>query len=259
MLNSTDRRAPGRSVSFSERAQQEIWTQEGRLAQNIRGRVAQSLQTARLTKLEKMMDGANLPDLVRIEGTNLRGIMKSYRVGDRNVGAGEVAASEVDALLGVDAVPLTIARMNGAERVTVQLFVPNQGRWGGANPREFAFFDDLVGQTDRNTPNYLNADGRLVRIDNEQAFNETRTVSTFENLVSETTDPAQLRSILPTREVDLALRRTSESTWRQALVNLEPRQIDAFLQRRRDLIRVLDGVRARYGDDVFRSGRGVVR
>ena len=96
----------------------------------------------------------------------------------------EIAAYELDRLLGLDMVPVTIERRVGSELASVQMWVEgcrmikDVDQAACPNPVEFAkqvcrqrVFDDLIANIDRNAGNIL-VDGQwnMVLIDHSRAF-----------------------------------------------------------------------------------------
>lgn len=104
----------------------------------------------------------------------------------------EIAAYEVDKLLGLEMVPVTVERRIEGNLVSVQLWVedckwlkqrkeagqspPDAGRWNRQVHRQ-RVFDNLIGNIDRNEGNLLvDPDWNLILIDHSRAFTDTMTM-----------------------------------------------------------------------------------
>jgi hypothetical protein len=150
------------------------------------------LRTANVTKVERIPIGVTRPRCAWVEpglpfsrmawktlkpGTYL-GFFESYR--------SEIAAYELDKLLGLGMVPPTVERRIKDEVGAAQLWVENVKRWDAKNPARgpddrasarqsvrLKMFDQLIGNIDRNQGNLLyDAEFHFILIDHSRAFRE---------------------------------------------------------------------------------------
>ena len=216
------------------------------------------LRTAEVVGVKELTSGSTLPlrlDLER-DGVRARAVFRtvdrrrerlrmrdgrSYAVFyDRAVN--EVAAYRLARLLGLDMIPPTVVRSYGGREGSLQLWVERartegQRRDSGERAPEpiqwmrqravMEVFDALVGNADRNTGNSLvDERWRLWMIDHTRAFQRPRG---NDDLSRVNHVPAHLLE---------QIRSLSESAVVEALApHLEPRQVDAVLKRRRELVR----------------------
>jgi len=148
------------------------------------------LRTAPIERLEKVGEGVTDPDrayfapgglatsaLVKIlPPRRRRGYWESYK--------SEIAAYELDRLLGLDMVPVTVERRINGERSSVQLWLEDcrllrqAGSAKPSRPRAWArqvcrqrVFDALTANIDRNASNLLvDGEWNLILIDHSRAF-----------------------------------------------------------------------------------------
>jgi hypothetical protein len=171
-----------------------------------------------------------------------RGYWESYK--------SEIAAYELDKLIGLDMVPPVVERRIDGETGAAVLWLrhvrswqtilplPKPATWGYTLAR-MKMFDDLIGNDDRNEGNLLVDEGwSLFLIDHSRAFSRDRAL------------PFELQHIdrrLWQRMATLndAVLTTNLGPW------LDREQIRALLERRDRMRQAIDALVAKYGDKVF--------
>lgn len=155
---------------------------------------AEFLRTAPIDKVEPVGMGVTKPERALFTPGGLahraavKHLMPSFRSGFWESYKSEIAAYEVDRLLGMDMVPPTVERRVGHDLAAVQLWVegcrllktvdqsrcPRPVDWAKQVCRQRAF-DNLVANIDRNQGNLL-IDGawNLILIDHSRAFAANR-------------------------------------------------------------------------------------
>ena len=148
------------------------------------------LREAEIVSIEEIGMGVNKPDKVTLErdGRTLHAAWKQIKTG-RLGGSwesweAEVAAYELDKLLGLNMVPPTVVRRIKGDRGSLQLWVndcrlyrdlhgqkvQSPTRWRTQKSR-MEIFDNLILNTDRNAQNILvDAEWGMVLIDHSRAF-----------------------------------------------------------------------------------------
>jgi hypothetical protein len=218
------------------------------------------LRRARVTKIERLPIGVTHPKVAFVEpglpfsrmawkplkpGRH-SGFYESYR--------SEIAAYELDKLLGLGMVPPAVERVLDGEYGAAILWVENVRGWDigqdiqGPDPaawtRELVrmqMFDDLIGNFDRNQGNLLyDADYHLILIDHSRAFTETVDMSRLP--VFPFVDAALWKSMeaLTLDKVQAAL-----GKW------LSKGMLRAMLERRDRMKARIDGLVAARGDSVW--------
>ena len=161
------------------------------------------LRTAKVVRIERVPIGVTHPRRMFFEPGlpfasaawkpivpgKYAGFYESYR--------SEIAAYELDKLIGLGMVPPTVERRNGSERGAAILWVENVKGWNvkedirGPDPTAWArelvrmkMFDRLSGNFDRNQGNLLyDAEYHLVLIDHSRAFTDVLDLSKFQKQV----------------------------------------------------------------------------
>jgi len=153
------------------------------------GEIEAFLKTAKVTEKKEIGKGVTKPEKIRLEldGRVRFGVFKKVERPDDSWKS-EVAAYELDKLLGLGMVPPTVERRVDRHKGCLQLWVE------GVPMKEFEsdlvdpgfwrqqvsvmwLFDDLIANVDRHLNNALvTADQRLVLIDNSKSFNVNRTL-----------------------------------------------------------------------------------
>jgi hypothetical protein len=162
----------------------------------------------------------------------------------------EVAAYELDKLLGLNMVPVIVERrvdndlgaavmwIEGVRSWESVLPLPKPATWGFQLAR-MKMLDDLIGNSDRNKGNLLvDADWHIFLIDHSRAF------------ATDSKLPQELQNIdrrLWTRmlALDEAGLKTTMGAW------LDSRQIQALLRRRDAMKKKIDALVAKHGDTIF--------
>lgn len=145
------------------------------------------LKKAKVTEKKTIGTGVTKPEKVRLEldgEVRFAAFKRVERPGDS--WRSEIAAYELDKLLGLGMVPPTVQRRIGLRTGCLQLWVEGVAMMEiEGEPVDPAFwrqqvsvmwlFDDLIANVDRHLNNALvTAEGRLVLIDNSKAFNTIR-------------------------------------------------------------------------------------
>lgn len=209
---------------------------------------------------------------------------------NEEVASQEIAAYKIDNFLGLYRIPPTVERSFRGEQGTVQLMVGNINQKARVNnPVETRMFDYLIANHDRHLNNYLiTNEGDLVAIDhglsmktNPRNWKDGNFISYFQSVIkkyddtiNENSRPAfklnknnanakinaakseaikTISTLVGDRNVYEKLKRTSDFQWKSLLnQNLNKDQINAFLQRRKDIIEIVEQARQRFGDEIFR-------
>ena len=162
----------------------------------------------------------------------------------------EVAAYEIDKLLGLNMVPVVVERVVNNDTGAAVLWLEGVRSWETVLPlpkpaswnQELArmkMFDDLIGNSDRNKGNLLvDSEWHLFLIDHSRAF------------VSDTKLPQELQSIdkrLWERmlALDEPTLKSSAGRW------LDSRQIQGLLRRRDAMKKKIDALVAKQGNAIF--------
>jgi hypothetical protein len=162
----------------------------------------------------------------------------------------EVAAYELDKLLGLNMVPVVVERrvdnelgaailwINGVRSWETVLPLPKPPSWPFQVAR-MKMFDDLIGNSDRNKGNLLvDDDWHLFLIDHSRAFvTDMKLPQELQNI-----DRRLWERMLALDEASL---KTNTSQW------LDSRQIGALLRRRDAMKKKIDALVAKNGDKVY--------
>jgi hypothetical protein len=167
-------------------------------------RIEQGLKSAEIARLEDIGTGVTRPRRAYLKPEGLidsfawkplkpgisRGYFESYK--------SEIAAYELDKLLGLNMVPPVVEReMNGEMGAAVMWVAPTTsvkqmggrlpaGRVPGHEVRRMMLFDNLIGNPDRNAGNILVDDARnIILIDHSRAFVAKKNLQTKVERVDE--------------------------------------------------------------------------
>ncbi|MCB0369163.1 MAG: hypothetical protein KDD45_06825, partial [Bdellovibrionales bacterium] len=132
-------------------------------------KIRKQMKNQKIKEIKKYSDSTEGARLVELEdGT--KAIWKPIK---DSQGMTEVASYEVDQVLGLNQVPLTVGKSFENKKGTLQIFVNNATDKGNNySPAHFKMFDYLIGNVDRRGANYLvTNERRIVAIDNSMTFN----------------------------------------------------------------------------------------
>lgn len=154
-----------------------------------REEVEHFLQEARITDRKRIGEGITNPEKVTLELDGVVGYAVFKRVDkDHDSWRNEVAAYELDKLLGLDMVPPTVPRSIRGRKGCLQLWVTGttMSKFEGSFPdiqkwREQVsvmwLFDDLTANIDRHLNNaMISPDHKLMLIDNSKTFRYQKTL-----------------------------------------------------------------------------------
>ena len=162
----------------------------------------------------------------------------------------EIAAYELDKLLGLNMVPVTVERevdretgaaivwLEGVRSWETVLPLPKPATWGHQLAR-MKMFDDLIGNSDRNKGNLLvDSEWHLFLIDHSRGF------------VTDLKLPQELQNI--DRRLWERMQGLDETTLRASLGKwLDSRQINSLLRRRDAMKKKIDALVAKNGQSAF--------
>jgi hypothetical protein len=189
-------------VLYEQRQLQElVWAAQNaghpQVASLVRDILQTLLERDSVVSMENSLGGSTEVYLVKFS-SGIQGVFKprvedwkikpSSDGGPANYRA-EIAASKLDDLLDIRAVPLTIERQIGDQRGSLQVFLSDSPslhvHWGRIfefrRLNEIVILDILTGNIDRGAKNMLIWNDQLVAIDNGMGFGWMKAHSTFEN------------------------------------------------------------------------------
>jgi hypothetical protein len=214
------------------------------------------LKTAKVEKVEKIPIGVTKPTRAYLEAGGLAssfawkplrpgmqdGYFESYK--------SEVAAYELDKLLGLNMVPVVVERRVNNDLGAAVLWVEGVRSWESVQPlpkpatwgfqlARMKMFDDLISNSDRNKGNLLvDTDWHIYLIDHSRAFvTDIKLPQELQNI-----DRALWEKMLA---LDAEGLKASMGAW------LDGRQIQALLRRRDQMKKKIDALVAKRGDTVF--------
>ena len=214
------------------------------------------LRTAKVEKLAEIPVGVTKPRRAYLEPG---GIISSFawkplRPGFQNgyfeSYKSEIAAYEMDKLLGLNMVPVVVERRVNNDLGAAVMWVEGVRSWESVLPlpkpatwdfqlARMKMFDDLIGNSDRNKGNLIvDADWHIFLIDHSRAFvTDLKLPQELQNV-----DRKLWERMLALDEPAL---KTSMGSW------LDSRQMQALLRRRDLLKKKIDALVAKRGDTVF--------
>lgn len=179
----------------------------------------------------------------------------------------EIAAYNLDKLLGVGMVPPTVEKRFRGQAGSCQLWIDDTiilFERIAASPDDEAFatrswrravylaqvFDNLIGNEDRHRGNVLvTADNRNILIDHSRTFRTTKEFTESIPFNQKTIDDAQMMRELPRALVD-KVRSLTEAEIKSAVGKyLTTKEIRAIMARRALLLAEIDRLIAKYGED----------
>jgi hypothetical protein len=200
--------------SFSSSAAQAVfWEGKAALFEDV-------LKNGEVTKVKELGRGANEPKKLTLtkDGHTLQGLWKPIERGKKEWAwesyQAEVAAYELDKVLGLGMVPPTVVREHEGQSGSLQLWVDNAKLYQDLQneaPRDPArwerhlsrmkVFDNLISNWDRSPRNFLvDSNGSIILIDHSQAFLSTKELSPDPEQLPDRFDRRlmdQLRSLQP--------------------------------------------------------------
>jgi hypothetical protein len=245
-------------------------------AKAYRAKIEKMLKDDKMEYVGDVGKGDSNPRWVKFpDGTY--GVWKPYSVSGENLGANEIATYKIDQHMGLNRVPVTVERSMNGERGTVQLVV-GKIRPGKLDrrPLELRLFDDLTTNEDRNPWNYLRtATGETAAIDGGHSLSGgapptvsayvTRTLRNLEvaekNEIVRATGLERskalnyLSNLIGEKSDYLKLKNTTDEEWTAILSpEMNKRQLTTFFRQRDQIVKTVDQVQKKFGDDVFRAG-----
>jgi hypothetical protein len=205
----------------------QIYIQKGSLDKR---EVAHLMKTDEVVSWEIIEEGSTRPRKVTFK-SGLVGIFKSERaIGGKNIHKHEIAAYDIDKLIGLQMVPLTVPREIDGEQGSLQLWVNglvrNTETSGVSLPANGRFFDLLIANRDRG--NDFGCVGQDVFLfDNGLSFG--RELHNYWEVLEFTPSPSVLEKA----------RALNMESLEHIDLTLEQKQ--AFLDRRDKLIQAIDG------------------
>jgi hypothetical protein len=224
--------------------------------QNRTAEFEEYLRTAKVDKVTEIPVGVTKPRRAYLEPGGVvssfawKPIRPGLQSGYFESYKSEIAAYELDKLLGLNMVPVAVERRVNNDLGAAIMWVENVRSWESVQPlpkpatwsfqlARMKMFDDLISNSDRNKGNLIvDADWHIFLIDHSRAF------------VTDAKLPQELQNIdkkLWTRmlALDAETLKTSLGAW------LDGRQIDALLRRRDLMKKKIDALVAKRGDTVF--------
>jgi len=237
-----------------------------------REEIEEFLKTAEIIKSEKVGEGVTKPLRLYLKSgekemsglwKNPRGVKQGYLEGWQY----EIAAYEMDKLLGLNMIPPTVEKKLGKKSGSLQLWVENtfsdlermnkkiqipenkQLAWSRSKYLMRAF-DSLIGNEDRTQQNIrYSKDWRMILIDHSRSFRSTREFRVRLVFGKNGIQGAKLFRQLPREFVEKI--KTLEYDKIKAAVGpyLEDKEIDSILKRKELILREIDGMIEEKGEN----------
>jgi hypothetical protein len=218
--------------------------------------VEEFLRTAKVVKLAEIPIGVTRPQRAQLEPGGLassfawKPLPTSMQSGYLESYKSEVAAYELDKLLGLNMVPVNVERRVNNELGAAILWLEGVRSWEAVLPlpkpptwsfqlARMKMFDDLIGNSDRNKGNLLvDEDWHIYLIDHSRAF------------VTDQKLPQELQNI-DRKLWERMLALDSETLSAHLGKWLDARQTQALLRRRDAMKKKIDQLAAKNGDKIF--------
>lgn len=224
--------------------------------QNRAGEFEEYLRTAKIERIADIPIGVTRPRRAYLASGGLassfawKPLKPGFQHGYFESYKSEIAAYELDKLLGLNMVPVVVERRIDSDLGAAVLWLDGVRSWEAVLPlpkpatwdRQIArmkLVDDLIGNSDRNKGNLLvDADWHIYLIDHSRAFaTEVKLPQELQNI-----DRRLWERMLSLDEAGL---KTSMGQW------LDARQIQALLRRRDAMKKKIDALAAKHGDSIF--------
>lgn len=203
------------------------------------------LRQAEITRMEEIGTGVTRPQRAHlqpaepVESLVWKPLPPGTRGGYWESYKSEIAAYELDKLLGMHVVPPAVEREVGRERGAAIMWlggirsvkqaggkVPSGPQWGTA-ARRMLMFDNLIGNPDRNAGNILiGSPGELILIDHSRAFVTTTRINKIDRV-----DAGLWERMLALNRADLG---RALGAW------LDEEALDALMTRRDRMVAAVD-------------------
>ena len=224
--------------------------------QNRTAEFEEYLRTAKVVKVSELPVGVTRPQRAYLEpgGPIASFAWKPLRPGVQSVYfesyKSEIAAYELDKLLGLNMVPVAVERRVNNDLGAAIMWVEGVRSWESVQPlpkpatwgfqlARMKMLDDLISNSDRNKGNLIvDADWHIFLIDHSRAFvTDVKLPQELQNIDRKLWDKMLA--------LDAATLKTSLGAW------LDGRQIQALLKRRDLMRKKIDAMVAKRGDSVF--------
>ena len=224
--------------------------------QNHTAEIEEYLRTAKVEKVTELPVGVTKPRRAFLAPGGPVGSFawKPLRPGMQNgyfeSYKSEIAAYELDKLLGLNMVPVVVERRVNNDLGAAIMWVEGVRSWESVQPlpkpatwtfqlARMKMFDDLISNSDRNKGNLIvDADWHIFLIDHSRAFvTESKLPQELQNIDRKLWDKMLA--------LDEATLKTSMGEW------LDTRQLQALLRRRDLMKKKVDALVAKRGDTVF--------
>lgn len=249
-------RAQFTAAELAERARWETFLHEARLVS--REQFGDDLGVTNPWKLCLEKDGVTRFALWKNPSGTQRGFLEGWRY--------EIAAYELDKLLGIGMVPPTVEKRFRGQLGSCQLWIDDtmllRGKLTGGEADEAyrtpawkrmgyiaQVFDNLIGNEDRHMGNVLvTADDRCILIDHSRTFRTAKAFTEGIPFTESKLGEGEVMRELPRALVDKVRSLTEAEVMAAVGKNLTSRELKAVMARRVLLLAEIDRIIARYGE-----------